>query len=144
VKILSGNSGIQYRSVDLGNFVVSGYQADIDSEGKVFGDLYEERGRGLLAKSGYKVEIGENGKVAVGNANGPDKTASALRLRDWNDYRVIAQGNRLVQEINGVQTVDVTDSEQDKARKDGILALQLHAGPPMFVQFKDILLKRLK
>jgi hypothetical protein len=144
VKILSGNSGIQYRSVDLENFVVSGYQADIDSEGKVFGDLYEERGRGVLAKSGDKVEISENGNKVVGKVNDPDSIARALRLRDWNDYRVIAKGNRLVQEINGVRTVDVTDREQNKARKDGILALQLHAGPPMLVQFKDIRLKRLR
>jgi hypothetical protein len=53
-------------------------------------------------------------------------------------------GNRFVQEINGLQTVDVIDKENGKARAEGVLALQLHAGPPMLVQFKEIQLKRLK
>ena len=57
---------------------------------------------------------------------------------------VIAQGNHLIQKINGFTTVDVTDKQKEKSRAEGILALQLHAGPPMLVQFKDIQLKQLK
>jgi hypothetical protein len=145
VKILGGNSGIQFRSVNRGGFVVHGYQTDIDSTEKYLGDLYDEGGRGVLAKAGDKVEIGEDGrKVIVGKTHDRHEIAAVVRWGDWNDYHVIARGNRLVQEINGLQTIDVLDKEQDKARMEGILALQLHAGNPMLVQFKDIQLKRLR
>jgi hypothetical protein len=145
VKILSGNSGVQFRSVDMGNFVVHGYQTDIDSTEKYLGDLYEEGGRGILAKGGQKVKIGEDGsKAVVGKTHERQEIASVVRWRDWNDYHVVAKGNRLVQEINGLQTVDLIDNQHDKARAEGILALQLHAGPPMLVQFRDIQLKRLR
>ena len=66
-RMVGGNSGVQYRSKDLGNWVVGGYQADIDAGFKFIGILYEERGRGILAMRGTKVEIGENGeKKTVG------------------------------------------------------------------------------
>lgn len=145
VKILNGNSGIQFRSVDVGNFVVHGYQTDIDSTVKYLGDLYEEGGRGVLAKGGNRVEIREDGSnVVVGKNHQIDTISAAVRWQDWNEYRVIARGNRIVQEINGLQTAEVVDKEQNKARTEGILALQLHAGPPMLVQFKDIQIKTLK
>jgi hypothetical protein len=129
----------------MNDFVVHGYQADIDSTEKYLGDLYDEGRRGLLARGGDKVEISENGNnVIVGKTNDRKKIARAVRWGDWNDYRVTAMGNRFVQEINGLKTVDVIDNENGKARAEGVLALQLHAGPPMLVQFKEIKLKRLK
>lgn len=141
VRILQGNSGIQYRSVDVGNSVVHGYQADMDAKENLWGDLYEEGGRGVIAKSGEKVEIGEDGHRVVVT----DKSLRApdVHSQDWNDYRVIAVGNRVVHEINGHRTVEVTDRQTGKARTEGLLALQLHAGAPMHVQFKDIYLKKL-
>ncbi len=145
VRIVGGNSGIQFRSVDMGNFVVHGYQTDIDSTEKYLGDLYEEGGRGILAKGGERVDIGEDGnKVVVGGIHGRHEIAAAVRWQDWNSYYVIAKGNRFLQEINGIQTVEIVDRERSKVRAEGILALQLHAGPPMLVQFKDIQLKRLE
>ena len=145
VKIVSGNSGIQYRSIDMGGSVVHGYQADVDATDKFLGDLYEEGRRGLLAKGCDKVEISEDGNdVVIGKTCDPSELAKALRWQDWNDYRVIAMGDRLMQEINGIVTVDVIDKERNKARTEGVLALQLHAGMPMLVQFKDIRLKTLR
>jgi hypothetical protein len=144
-KIVGGNSGIQYRSVDKGNHVVNGYQADIDSGETYIGILYEEGGRGILAQRGDKVTIGADGKKEVTGKTGESKEiAAAVKKEDWNEYVVIAQGNHLVQKINGHTTVDVTDSESGKAKASGILALQLHAGPPMTVQFKEIQFKELK
>ena len=67
-----------------------------------------------------------------------------LRWGDWNDCHVIARGNRFVQEINGLQTIDVIDKDRDKVRTEGILEFQLHAGNPMLVKFNDIQLKRLR
>ena len=72
-----------------------------------------------------------------------DKFQASLKKEGWNDYVVIARGNRLVQKINGFTTVEVIDNQKDKRRMKGVLALQLHAGPPMLVQFKDIQLKTL-
>jgi len=144
-KIVGGNSGIQYRSVDKGNHVVNGYQADIDSGDTYIGILYDEGGRGILAQRGEKVEITADGKKTVTGKTGESKEiAAAVKKEDWNDYAVIAKGNQLIQKINGLTTVEVIDNESNKAKSAGILALQLHAGPPMTVQFKDIMFKELK
>ena len=144
-KIVGGNSGIQYRSTDKGNYVVGGYQADIDSKDRYIGILYEEGGRGILAERGDKVTISTDGKKTVTGKTGDSKEiADAVKKEDWNEYVVIAKGNELVQKINGLTTVEVTDEDSSKAKASGILALQLHAGPPMTVQFKDIQIKELK
>ncbi len=144
-KIVGGNSGIQYRSTDKGNHVVNGYQADIDSGETYIGILYEEGGRGILAQRGEKVAIGADGKKSVtGKTGESQEIAAGVKKEDWNEYVVIAKGNHLVQKINGLTTIEVTDDESGKAKAAGILALQLHAGPPMSVQFKDIEIKELK
>jgi hypothetical protein len=144
-KIVGGNSGIQYRSKDNGNWVVGGYQADFDGNGDWTGTLYEERGRGILAKRGSKVEIGEGGAKSTAAGATPEKEIlEAVKKEDWNEYEVIAQGNHLIHKVNGKVTIDVTDNETARQVSKGILALQLHAGPPMTVQFKDIQLKVLK
>ncbi|QDU95314.1 3-keto-disaccharide hydrolase [Lignipirellula cremea] len=143
-RIEGGNSGVQYRSRDLGNSVVGGYQADFDDAMNWVGVLYEEKGRGVLAKRGEKVVVDENGgRKTVERTATEEEIVNALKKGDWNEYVIIAKGNHLVQKLNGVTTVDLVDHQEDKRKLDGILALQLHAGPPMRVQFKDIQLKKL-
>lgn len=139
-----GNSGIQYRSKDLGNYVVGGYQADFET-GKTFsGILYEERGRGILAQRGQKTVVNKEGKIqVVGEVGQSDEIQAAIKPEDWNDYVIIAKGNHLIHKINGRTTVDVTDEQESKAASSGILALQLHKGQAMTVQFKNIELKPL-
>jgi hypothetical protein len=144
-KIVGGNSGIQYRSTDKGNHVVHGYQADFEAGDTYSGILYEEGGRGILCGRGKKVEIAEDGKKT--ETSGPvtnEEIVKAIKKEDWNDYVIIAKGNHLIHKINGLQTAEIIDNQKDKAKDKGILALQLHAGPPMVVQFKDIKLKELK
>jgi hypothetical protein len=145
-KIVGGNSGVQYRSTDQGNFVVGGYQADIEAGETYIGILYEERGRGILAQRTQKVEIASDGKKTVASEPTVDNKAflASIKKEDWNTMEISAKGPHLVQKINGQTTVDVTDNQEGKAKASGILALQLHAGPPMTVQFKDIQLKKLK
>ncbi|MFN8007481.1 MAG: DUF1080 domain-containing protein [Terriglobia bacterium] len=144
-RLVGGNSGVQYRSKDLGNWVVGGYQADFEA-GKVFsGILYDEKGRGILAKRGEKTTVDPTGKVQVtGSVGDSEQLQSIIKNEDWNDYVVIALGNHLIHKINGHVTVDVTDDQVEKRASSGILALQIHAGPPMLVQFKNIQLRRLK
>lgn len=151
-RIEKGNSGIQYRSkvTEEGKFgpIVGGYQADFEAGKTYSGILYEERGRGILAQRGQKVFVKEadgKHKVEVTGSVGDSKEIQAkIKHEDWNDYVVIAKGNHLQHFINGQQTVDVTDEHEAKAAKSGVLALQIHAGPPMVVQFRDIRIKSLK
>lgn len=143
-KIAGGNSGIQYRSkvFDKDKFVVGGYQADIDSNKRYMGINYEERGRGIIAERGEIIAIdGQGKKSRVGSAGDADALLSKVKWEDWNRYKIVAKGNVLQHYINDQLMSEVQDSESAKAATEGVLALQLHAGPPMKVQFKNIMLK---
>lgn len=144
------NSGIQYRSkiVDPAQWVVAGYQADMDGENRYTGILYEEKGRGILAKPGEQVRVtaadGKTKLETTGTLASAEKITSAIRAGEWNEYVIIAKGNHLQHFVNGVPTADVTDLDESKSASSGVLALQLHAGLPMTVQFKDIQMKTLE
>lgn len=144
VRIRGNNSGVQYRSRDLGGWVVSGYQCDLGTGGpRHYGKLSEERGRRWLAQAGQKVVVQRDGRIDVVGAVG---NAAAIRQGmppwEWVDVEVLARGNRLVHKVNGSVTVDVTDNHETAAARRGILALQIHHGDPMTVQFKDLRLRR--
>ena len=140
------NSGLQFRSkiVDPMNFVVAGYQADLEYGTTYSGILYEEKGRGILAQRGQKVSITQGAEPnkpkleVTGETGKSEEIQAAINKDDWNEYHIIVKGNHIQQFINGKATVDVTDETAEGA-KQGILALQLHAGSPMQIQFKDIL-----
>ena len=137
------NSGIQYRSkVAVPDYcVVHGYQADMEAGKSYTGILYEEGGRGILAKRGEKVVIHE-GKDAknpkkpnlevVGSLGDSKELETNIKHGEWNDYVIIAKGNHLQHIINGKPMVDVID-ETAVGAKTGIIALQIHKGPPMNV-----------
>jgi len=146
-----GDSGIQYRSKELPDFVVSGYQANLMVTKPLTGILYEEKGRGIIHQLGQKVVIKANPddpnkhKIeTTGTFGKSEEIQKSFKSDDWNDYVVIAKGNHLQQFINGVQTADVTDEDEARAAKSGILAFQIHAGQPMTVQFKNIRIKELE
>lgn len=144
-RLVGGNSGIQYRSADLGNHVVGGYQGDFEAGDTYSGILYDERGRGILAGRGEKTVIGPDHKPQkTGSVGDSAELQKAIKKEDWNDYVIIAEGNHLRHFINGKQTCDVTDNDREQRDMTGVLALQLHAGPPMTVQFKNIRLRRLR
>ncbi|MEA3207178.1 MAG: hypothetical protein QOE70_235 [Chthoniobacter sp.] len=145
-RIQNGNSGVQYRSKDLGKWVVSGYQAEIENKQGKAGFLYEEKGRGWLARVGEKVEVGATGKPKiVGQLTSAEEliVRGYYKMRDWNEYRIIARGGHLEHWLNGFPTIDLIDNDPAHRALEGLLALQIHAGPPMIVEFKDILLKNL-
>jgi hypothetical protein len=140
------NSGIQYRSkvVDPANWVVGGYQADMEAGPTYTGILYEERFRGIMAGRGEKVVWDKDGKKqVVGSVGNAAEIEASIKKGDWNDYVIIAQGNHLQQFVNGKQTIDVVDEDQAKRAMTGVLALQLHAGSPMMAQFRNIRIKKL-
>jgi hypothetical protein len=143
-----GNSGVQYRSkiVKPEYSVVSGYQADFEIGKTYSGILYEEKGRGILAKRGQKVVMTDGADPkkpmieVTGEVGKSDEIQAGIKPGEWNDFVIIAKGGHLQHFINGKQTVDVTDNTAVGA-KTGLIAIQLHAGPPMTVQIKDIILK---
>jgi len=149
-RIEKGNSGVQYRSQELpaGAFgpILSGYQADFEAGKTYSGILYEEKGRSILAKRGEKTRITASSDPkkpnveVTGSVGDSNEIQASIKDEDWNDYKIIAKGKHLQHFINGKQTVDVTDDDP-AAAKDGLLALQIHQGPAMVVQFKGIVLK---
>jgi hypothetical protein len=146
-KMQGGNSGVQYRSklLDPEKYIVGGYQADIDSTGRFTGINYEEKGRAILAQRGQKVAIDADGKKeVVATLGDQDELLKQINANDWNEYVITAQGNHLTHVINGATMSEVIDNQPSKSASSGIIALQLHVGPPMTVQFKEIQLKELK
>ncbi len=137
------NAGIQIRSRVADDGHVVGYQADIDMSGRYVGALYDERGRKMLANRGEKSTVGPDGKIQSEPLGDPDALFESVRIGDWNDYHVIARGNRIELKINGRTTAIVIDLQKSERDLSGVLALQLHSGPPMKIQYKDIRLKRL-
>jgi hypothetical protein len=119
VKLRNHNSGIQFRSEARPGWVVAGYQADM-AENNYWGCIYDEKGtRGILV-NGWK-----------------DKAEKVVRLQDWNDYEITAEGDQITVKLNGVVTAELKDS----ARLEGVIAFQLHTGPPMEAYFRNVMIK---
>ncbi|MEX2580145.1 MAG: DUF1080 domain-containing protein [Verrucomicrobiales bacterium] len=144
-KIDSGNSGIQVRSFALDEpHAVGGYQADIDADNKWSGTCYGEKFRGILAKRGQRVVLGNDGKPKeVEDIGDPDELAEFSKPGEWNEYRIVGRGFVIEQFINGRKMSEVVDQDEDTRRRAGLLAFQVHKGPPMKVAFRNIRLKRL-
>ena len=134
-----GNSGIQYRSRDLGDFAVAGYQADLEAGPNYTGILYEEKGRGIVAWRGEKVLLASDGSKSAAPELGDRKALQSAIRPGWNEYVIRAEGPRLTHTINGVPMVEVVDRAPEAARS-GRIALQLHAGPPMQVRYRNLVL----
>jgi hypothetical protein len=145
-RLQNGNSGVQYRSKDLGHWVVAGYQAEIENKQGKVGFLYEEKGRKYLVNVGEKVEATPDHKLKVVGSLGDKKrdfiAKGYYREKAWNEYRIVCRGNQVQHFLNGFQTIDLTDNDPVRF-PEGVLAFQIHAGPPMLVEFKEILLKAL-
>jgi hypothetical protein len=141
----SGNSGVQYRSTALEEFVLKGYQADIDGKNAFTGMLYEERGRGFMAERGQVARaVDRRTRKMVGSPGAPDELKAVLKLGDWNRLHIIARGNVITHVINGrVMSMLIDDDGKGRAL-EGVLGLQLHTGPPMKVEYRDILLRKLE
>jgi type 1 glutamine amidotransferase len=143
-----GNSGIYYhaqkrRAGETKGDPLIGTQADFDATGRWTGVIMEYLLREVLAERGQKVAIDENGKKeVVGSLGDPKKLLDAVKLDQWNDYTVFVKQGHVVLKINGVTMSELTDRDP-KRLVHGWLAVQVHVGPPMRVQFKDIYLKRL-
>lgn len=143
-KIEGGNSGVQYRSkvVDPEKWIVAGYQADIDSTPTYSGINYDERGRGILAERGKRVRINREGKSEIESIGDAAELQKSINADGWNKYVVEAIGPRMRHIINGKLMSVTIDRDAKNAVKEGVLALQVHKGPPMVVRFRNITLEK--
>ncbi len=123
-KLDNGNSGVQIRSIVHDDFRITGYQADIAVK-RYTGILYDEGRRGIIADV----------KPAV--------VSKFIKKGDWNDYRIVCKGPEIKLWINGQPTISYTEKKASIPAK-GVIAFQLHRGPPMKVYFKDVKIKELK
>ncbi len=154
----SGNSGINYRSEMFPGipYALKGYQADIDGKNNYTGQNYEERGRTTLAYRGQKVIIPtvDSSKavskrnawipmIVEGSLGSSDSLKGLIKSDDWNDIHLVIKGNHLQHYINGVLMSDVTDNDTVHRKEKGLLGMQVHVGPPMKVQYRDIRIKEL-
>jgi len=142
----TGNSGIQYRSVELpsvAKWVMKGYQADIDGRQQYTGQVYEERGRGFLALRGQIAYVPEGKKAgSIGSTGESDQLKSLIKTDDWNDLHIIARGNTLIQLINGRVMSVVIDDDQANRKMDGEIGIQLHVtNAAMKIESRNIRLK---
>jgi hypothetical protein len=147
-RLENGNSGIYYRALrrsegESWRDPVVGTQADFDTSGRWTGVIMEYLLRNVLAERGQKVVIDEDGKKRVtGSVGDPAELLQVAKPKEWNDYTVIADGASVVLKINGVTMCELEDRDPKRLVR-GCLALQVHVGPPMCVQFKDLYLRRL-
>ncbi len=127
IKLRNHNSGIQFRSEQLPEYVMAGYQADA-ADG-FWGMLYEERKRGIMD---YWKNMSDADKKAVG---------ALAKPTDWNEYEITCKGDHVKMVFNGKTVLDMDDPA---GAKEGAIGLQIHAGPAMMVSFKDLKIKELK
>jgi hypothetical protein len=156
----SGNSGINYRSERFQKlpYALRGYQADIDGKNSYTGQNYEERKRATLAYIGQKTTIdpqtpvGEIGDFIENNAwkglrvteelGDADSLRTLMKSEDWNSIHLVVKGNVMQHYVNGVLISEVVDNDPINRSSKGLLGLQVHVGPPMKVEFRNIFLKK--
>jgi hypothetical protein len=118
--------------LDAAKWVVGGYQMDLHPKAEYLGMLYEEKGRGIACQRGQKVTLDAKPQI-TGKLEVP-----AVDLAQWNSYKIVAKGNVVQHFVNGQLAAEITDVNAQKRADKGVIALQVHAGPVMKTEFKDI------
>lgn len=154
-KVNGGNSGVQYRSELLSKWVVKGLQADFedrmhDGKDRFTGMFFEENGRMFMGQRGEVVIVRSNADNSkkpaiekIASVGDPEKLEQNIRRDDWNDYRIIARENVFIHIVNGrVMSIGI-DEDAANFRESGLIAWQLHAGPPLKIEMKNIEIREL-
>jgi len=140
------NSGIQYRSIELPDmrWAMKGYQADMDGAQQYTGQIYEERGRGFVALRGQFTYIGDGKKPGrVGTRGSSAELREFIKDSDWNDLHIIARGDTLIQVLNGHVMSMLIDQDKANRKMDGLIGIQIHRGPVMKIEVRNIRIKGL-
>jgi Domain of Unknown Function (DUF1080) len=146
VRMSAGNSGIQYRSKMLPPqehaWRLGGYQMDMDFENRYPGHLYEEAGRGFLTDRGTVSYIAPDGtKGRIGVLESPEQLAATFKPNDWNQFHLIARGSTLIHIVNGHTTAVCVDDDLKGRSMAGLIGFQLHVGPPMKLEIRNVAIK---
>lgn len=148
VRMSAGNSGIQYRSKLLppgenGHaWRLGGYQMDMDFENRYPGHLYEEAGRGFVTDRGTVSYVAPDGtKGRIGVLESPEQLAATFKPNDWNQFHLIARGNTLIHIVNGHTTAVCIDDDLKGRSMAGLIGFQLHTGPPMKLEIRNVAIK---
>lgn len=157
------NSGVQYRSEDVGDYVMKGLQADFEPRWHVDKDnpsapprdrftgmFFEEKGRMFMGQRGDVVIVRSNPEnpkkpriEKIGTVGDPETLEKAINRTGWNDYTVIANGNQFIHIVNGVVLGIGIDEDELNFKESGLLGFQLHAGIPIKIQVKNIRIREL-
>ena len=132
-----GNSGIHLRSERRPGFDMFGYQADMTGDGKLIGFIYHHR-RGLVAERGEEVTLTADGKRRASRVADAEELLEPYKPGDWNHYRILCRKAEITVWLNGVKMCHIIDRDPATAAKRGFIGLQMHPGPPMKVQFRNL------
>jgi len=144
-----GNSGINYRSAIIpdpvtpeNRYSMRGYQCDLDGRKRYPGNNYEEKGRLFLAVRGQMTHVvGGRPPVLVSAFGDADELAKFV-TDDWNAVHLIVRGNVLTHIVKGHVMTVVVDDDVPNRPVDGLIGVQVHVGPPMKVEYRNIRLKQ--
>lgn len=136
------NGGFQFRSQHYKVDDCKGYQVDNNTQTEWLVRLYDEFGRHTLAYRGKKTVLKGDGEICTTNLKNTPKEPH-FKLEEWHEYRLICKGKKLTLYVDGKLVAKVIDKDLKNLDLSGLLALQLHSGKPMLVQFKDIWFKKL-
>lgn len=140
-RLANGNSGVQFRSRQLPKWQISGYQADMEAGNRWSGCLFQHA-RGGVSMRGEKTVIAADGEKKVTPIGDAAKLLKKIKKNEWNEYRIVARGSDIKMYINGALMAHAIDNEKGKAARSGIIGFQIHPGPAMKVQFRNIRLKQ--
>jgi putative transposon-encoded protein len=143
-----GNSGVNYRSASVPDpvtpanaFALRGYQFDIDGPKRYIGQNYEEKGRLFLAMRGQIARVVGGRPPIVVASVGDDAQLASLATDDWNTVHLIVRGNTLMHLLNGRLLSVTIDDDAPNRPAEGLIGMQVHVGPPMKVEYRNIRLK---
>lgn len=138
------NNGFQFRSRLLPDHDICGYQVDNNLQTPWLVRLYDEFGRHTLAMRGERTLFDATTGAPTTSEIEDSSGTAWFRLEDWHEYHLTCVGTKITLRVNGRLAAEIEDNDRRRQELQGILALQLHSGPPTVVQFKDIQLKVLK
>lgn len=153
------NSGIQYRSKEVGNWSISGYQSDFEGRNhkvedslvdRFSGMFFEEQGRMFMGQRGQAVIVRSNAEKpkkpridVIGSVGDPIELEKVIKRDGWNEMRVVARGFAFCHFINGRAMSFALDEDAAMRSSSGLIAFQLHSGPPMRIKVKELVIREL-
>jgi hypothetical protein len=152
------NGGIQYRSQNVpptpplsplaekfAKWNMMGYQADFDYGNKYTGQLYEQSSpRGIVAWRGQMVQTDPGKKKRLlATLEGSNELKSYIKVGDWNQMEVIADGNTLTHIVNGHVMAILVDNDSTYSQSKGLIGFEIEGPGVVKISHRNVWLKTL-